>query len=226
MTEAHDAAELGVDVPPGASRPLVTVVVGGTDRRGVVAALADRPGLAVVGEAEVSEVAAEAIGRVPDVVVLIDGADDPVAAVTAIGRALPAARILLAVHESCSVEPARLVDAGVGGVIGTGDLEAVATAVDGLAHGEGFPDAAIAAEVLRRHRLGESSVPLSSTEEAVLDQIADGDDIDAIATVHVVPPRLVRLHAAGAMARVGSVGSGSSPGDAQESDARPGFGTS
>lgn len=184
--------------------PLVTVVVGGADPAGrdaVVAALGEHSRLAVVGNADANDVVAVAGDSVPDVVVLLDepGATD---AAATIGWMHPATRFLLVVDGPCTVTPAQVLDAGFGGVVDIGSSRDVAEAVDGLAHGEGFADADIASEVLDRRRRGESQ-RLSPTEEAVLERIAAGESVDAIGEDFVVAARLVRLHAGGAMARLG-----------------------
>ncbi|MGY6501900.1 MAG: LuxR C-terminal-related transcriptional regulator [Acidimicrobiales bacterium] len=189
--------------------PQVTVIVGGGDdatRSQLASAISDC-GARVVGSVGLDQVVSAATDGVPDVVVVLEGeVNETSAAVDTVVAALPAVRVVLVFDAACRVPASRVVDAGVAGVVDGADAHGVASAVVGVAHGEGFPDGAVAAEVIERHRRGEVGRPLSDTEDAVLARLAEGDAVETIATDYVVSERLVRLHAGGAMARLGPGG--------------------
>jgi DNA-binding NarL/FixJ family response regulator len=152
-----------------------------------------------------AEEAAAVVGRAPDIVVLVDAGpvehEALLALGAALGRALPASRLLLATDHD-PADPARLLDAWVGGIVHLdGDLELV-EAVEWLAHGEAVLDPALAAAVLARHEGGASPVTLTPTEHEVLRRLAAGDSADTLAAEYAVSPRLVRVHAGGAVARL------------------------
>jgi DNA-binding NarL/FixJ family response regulator len=148
------------------------------------------------------------VGRAPDVVVLGDvgRADDVDAGALAasLGRALPASRLLVAVHDDAVGDPHALIDGWVGGVVHL-DAEgamSLVEAIECLALGEGLLDATLARAVLERHRQTSGVAPLTPTEEEVLARLADGASAETLAGEYAVSPRLVRLHAGGALARL------------------------
>lgn len=189
------------------SGPSFTVVVVGDDefRQRAEPLLQERDTLLVIGSVDADTAVATTVGRSPDVVVI---AEPPSPGTTAaelavqIGAALPASRVLVVTHGGPSPDPSGLIDAWVGGVL---DLDAgppLADAVEWIALGEGIVDAGLATATLDRHRAGASSVPLTATEEEVLTRLAEGAETDALATEYAVTPRLVRLHAGGALSRL------------------------
>lgn len=161
--------------------------------------------LLLTGVVRPEEAASTVVGRAPDVVVLVEaGSADSAGLVelgASLGRALPATRFLL-VAEGSPADPGAYRDAWIGGVVAReGDVPLV-DAIEWLAHGEGVLDPGLAAAVLARHEAGGSSVPLTPTEHEVLRRLAAGDSADVLAAEYAVSPRLVRLHAGGALARL------------------------
>jgi len=135
----------------------------------------------------------------PDVIVTVaDG--DALAATTQIAAIAPATRIVAV----GAADPEELVAGGVGALVAADEVaEHLAPAVVGLARGEARLDAAFAAYLVSRvDGDGVGGVRLSDTEREVLTRLADGDDPDALAESHAVPPRMVRLVAGGVLARV------------------------
>lgn len=146
---------------------------------------------------EADALAARLADGAVDVIVVTEG-PAPLAAVAAVSRSAPATRHL-AVGEG--FDAAALLDAGVGGVVsGPVDATTLARAVVGIAHGEGFLDAGVAREVLARH--DATGLALTPTEDEVLRRLADGHTADEVADDYAVTPRLVRLHAGGAISRL------------------------
>ncbi|MFP4511471.1 MAG: hypothetical protein ACLFRV_00825 [Acidimicrobiales bacterium] len=157
-----------------------------------------------IGSVAADEAVATALGRAPDVVVIADpvGTPGPSVAELArrIGAALAASRVLV-VDRGGSTGPDELIDAGVGGVVPLDGTD-LAAAIESLVFGEALLDQALAAAVLERHRDGRSPVALSPTEDEVVTRLAAGSTVDALAEQYAVSPRLVRLHAGGALARL------------------------
>jgi DNA-binding NarL/FixJ family response regulator len=146
------------------------------------------------------------IGRAPDVVVLVHEDEASSGNLTSLavtlGRALPASRLLVAAKGARIADPSALIDGWVGGIVDVEGEVSLVESIERLATGEGLLDAGLAAAVLRRHAEGGSSVPLTPTEEEVLRRLAAGDSAETLAAEYAVSPRLVRLHAGGALARL------------------------
>lgn len=175
--------------------PLTVLVAGAPDAVGAIVAALESPRL------RVETVTPEQLGTslragASDVVVLTD---EPaaVAAVADAARTTPATRYLAV---TSGMDPAVALDAGIGGVVAGSDPAALQGAVVGIALGEGFMDARLAQEVLDRHR--QRGLELTATEEEVVSRLSSGDDAETIADEYAVTPRLVRLHAGGALSRL------------------------
>jgi DNA-binding NarL/FixJ family response regulator len=159
-----------------------------------------------IGSVGADQAVATSIGRAPDVVVIADppGPEGPSAAELAgeIGEALAASRILIVRRDGSAASPDEMIDHWVGGVVDHDSGVDLATAVELLACGEAMLDAPLAASVLQRHSDGRSPVALSPTEEEVITRMAGGASAETLADEYAVTPRLVRLHAGGALARL------------------------
>ena len=173
----------------------------------LAAPIRESESLLLTGVVEASDATA-IVGRAPDVVVLVDvGRGDGVdagALAASLGRALPASRILVAAHDDAIGDPQALIDGWVGGVVhlDTDGHTSLVEAIECVALGEGLLDAALARAVLERHRGHTTVAPLTPTEEEVLGRLADGASAETLASEYAVSPRLVRLHAGGALSRL------------------------
>jgi DNA-binding NarL/FixJ family response regulator len=143
----------------------------------------------------------DALASGPADIVVIAAGPTELDAARSLARSAAATRFVAVVDGP--VDPAALVDAGVGAVVDAGAVdELLVDAVRGIAHGEGFLDAPLAAFVLERHGAADGPGPLSPTEHEVLTRLAAGDSVAALADDYAVTPRLVRLHAGGALSRL------------------------
>lgn len=135
----------------------------------------------------------------PDVVVTVADAD-ALAATAEIVSIAPSTRIVAV----GTAGPEDLVAGGVGALVAAEDVaEQLSPAVVGLSRGEARLDASFAAYLVSLvDSDADSGLPLSDTEREVLSRLAEGDDAEALAEAHAVPPRMVRLVAGGVLARV------------------------
>jgi DNA-binding NarL/FixJ family response regulator len=164
-----------------------------------------RHSLLLTGLVGYGEAATTVVGLAPDVVVIVGRGGEGVDTVelgAEFGRALPASRLLVAVQGDDRPDPAALIDAWVGGVIDLDGSIALADAIEWLACGEALVDPGLAAAVLERHGAGGSPIALTATEHEVLRRLAEGTTVETLAAEYAVSPRLVRQHAAGALARL------------------------
>lgn len=187
--------------------PTITVIVVGDGpiRESVEAAINQRESLIVVGSVDAAQTGETVVGLVPDVVIITEPTGDsasPAALAREIGGALPASRILTVYKGTGSVDPDPLIDGWIAGRVDLDSDVSVADAVEWVFRGEAVLDADLAAVVLDRHRQGASPFPMTPTEEEVLNRLAQGDPVEALAHDYAVTPRLVRQHAGGALARL------------------------
>lgn len=176
-----------------------TVLVVGPPARTSAILIALTDAATALGDTTADELAGTLARGAPDVLVVVGG-DAELAAVGAVLPDAPATRALAVLDEA--IEPGHLVAAGIGAVVSAGaDAAMLAEAVSGLFHGEGFLDAALARHVLDAHRAAGPDA-LSATEDEVLSRLAEGTDVATLADDYAVTPRLVRLHAGGALARL------------------------
>lgn len=189
------------------SEPTITVVIAGdtTLRESVEAAINQRESLITVASVDADQAMATAVDRVPDVVVITEpaGGNAPASDLARqIGAALPGVRILSVYRTTGSADPDPLIDGWIAGRLDLDSDHSVADAVEWVFMGEAVLDADLAAVVLDRHRQGASRLPLTPTEEEVLNRLASGDPVDEVAHDYAVTARLVRQHAGGALARL------------------------
>ncbi len=189
------------------SGPSIGVVIVGesTVRTRIEEEIARRDDQLVIGSVDADQGVATAVGRAPDVVIITSppgGDPDIVELGRAIGAALPATRILVATDGGSAANPEGLIDAWVCGVVDLADGVSVADAVEQVFLGEAILDPPLAGAVLARHGQGGSANRLTATEEEVLNRVAAGDTVDALAADYAVTARLVRLHLGGALARL------------------------
>jgi DNA-binding NarL/FixJ family response regulator len=135
----------------------------------------------------------------PDVVLM--STDLPALDIAALCRELtdtvPVSRVVLvAGHREA---PFDAVAAGAAGAVTADDLVGqVASAVRRTARGEGLVTPKWADKLLQ----SDTTPRLTATEREVLQRVAKGAPIEAVAGLHEVPPRLVHLHAGYALAKV------------------------
>jgi len=139
---------------------------------------------------------------VPDAIVV--GVDEPgfdaIALCQELSDALPVCRVLL-VSEDGDAPFAAMV-AGAAAVVSRATLTAVpGVIVQQVARGEAILSQGWAGEALHAFEL-DGAPHLTATEREVLQRLAKGTSSEVIAGLHEVPARLVRLHAAYALAKL------------------------
>lgn len=144
----------------------------------------------------------------PDVA-LIESTDeiDTVATCTNIDDVAPVTRVVLLA--AAGAPYAALAAGAIGAVETGGDLAGLGDLVRGIARGEAVLPVDWAARVLDEYdEIGRDTTPtafplrLSATEREVLQRLANGASATAVAGLHEVPVRLVRLHAGIAVAKL------------------------
>jgi len=199
-------------IEPPERLPVTAVVAHGeTAWAELVAALRAEPDIDLVAEVESGENLLDTVrAKVPDVVLLATDllGCDVLDACRHISEELPVCRMVML---SIDDPPYAAVAAGaVGAISSSDDRAAVAHIVRHTARGEAFIPSGWAAELLDEyaelHDSGSSdrmrTPRLTATEREVLRRLANGTTAEAVASLHEVPPRLVRLHAGLAVAKM------------------------
>jgi DNA-binding NarL/FixJ family response regulator len=154
----------------------------------------------VVGEIDAAAgLAPMVIDLLPDVV--LASMDLPALDITALcaelNETVPVSRVIVVSGQREA--PYAAVAAGAVGAVTADDLIGhVASAVRRTARGEGLVTRQWADTMLQ----SEIAPRLTATEREVLQRVANGATIEAVAGLHEVPPRLVHLHAGYALAKV------------------------
>lgn len=154
----------------------------------------------VLGERDVAAgLAEQVIDLLPDVV--LASMDLPALDVTGLCTELtvtvPVSRVVVVSGQHDA--PYAAVAAGAAGAVTADALVGhVANAVRRTARGEGLVTQQWADMLLQ----SDVSPRLTATEREVLQRVANGATIEAVAGLHGVPPRLVHLHAGYALAKV------------------------
>jgi DNA-binding NarL/FixJ family response regulator len=200
--------------PPATPTAPVTVVVAhgpGATRHELLDALHGAPDLDVVADLTSGEALVESIRElVPDVVLLSMELPhcEPIAVCDRMAELVPASRIAL-VFQGVTVSPVAITSGAVGAVSAADLWDGPADVIRRLASGEGFVPESWATWMLDEYGAvadgptgGRGSPTLTATEQEVLHRLASGNTPAAIAAMHEVPVRLVRLHASYAMAKL------------------------
>jgi DNA-binding NarL/FixJ family response regulator len=154
----------------------------------------------VIGESNVAAgLAQQVIDLLPDVV--LASMDLPALDITGLcaelAATVPVSRVVVVSGQRDA--PYAAVAAGAAGAVSADALVGhVATVVRRTARGEGLVTQKWADMLLQ----SDVSPRLTATEREVLQRVANGAPIEAVAGLHEVPPRLVHLHAGYALAKV------------------------
>jgi two-component system, NarL family, nitrate/nitrite response regulator NarL len=188
----------------GAATPEKVRVVVGDDhplfREGVVRALSLSGSVNVVGEADDGTAALELIREhVPDVALLdfrMPGMDGAQVAAAVRSSELPTRVLLLSAHDESAIVYQALQQGAAGFLLKDSTRTEIVKAVLDCAKGRDVVAPAlvggIAAEI--RHRAAPSAPVLSAREREVLNRIARGQSIPAIAGELYVAPSTVKTH--------------------------------
>lgn len=181
-------------------------------RKGLAAALADDPGIELVGEAGTGEDACALVERIERVeVVLMDLHMDGmggIAATAALRDAHPETAVLVLTMSSSDETVDAALRAGARGYLVKGsNQDRIISAIRSVAAGE----LVVGADVARRVSTTLSAMPLhigafpelTVREREVLDLIARGYDNDRIARTLFLSEKTVRNHASGVFAKLG-----------------------
>lgn len=180
-------------------------------RKGLAAALADDPGIELVGEAGTGEDACALVERIERVeVVLMDLHMDGmggIAATAALRDAHPEIAVLVLTMSSADETVDAALRAGARGYLVKGsNQDRIISAIRSVAAGE----LVVGADVARRVSTTLSAMPLhigafpelTVREREVLDLIARGYDNDRIARMLFLSEKTVRNHASGVFAKL------------------------
>ena len=188
----------------GAVTPENVRVVGGDDhplfREGVVRALSSSGSVTVVGEADDGTAALELIKEHrPDVALLdfrMPGMDGAQVAAAVQSQELPTRVLLLSAHDESAIVYQALQAGAAGFLLKDSTRAEIVKAVLDVAQGQDVVAPALVggltAEI--RHRAAPSAPVLSAREREVLNLIARGQSIPAIAGELFVAPSTVKTH--------------------------------
>lgn len=188
----------------GAATPEKVRVVVGDDhplfREGVVRALSSSGSVNVVGEAEDGSAALELIkSQVPDVALLdyrMPGLDGAQVAAAVRTQGLPTRVLLISAHDESAIVYQALQQGAAGFILKDSTRSEIVKAVLDCAQGRDVVAPALvgglAAEI--RQRAEPSAPVLSAREREVLNRIARGQSIPAIAGELFVAPSTIKTH--------------------------------
>jgi two-component system response regulator DesR len=204
---------------PSGDRQPITVVVAlgpGTTRRTLFDTLTADHDVDVVADVDRGDTLLGAVRElVPDVVLVSTDLSDcePIAVCERVAELLPVCRVALVFHGSV-VSPSAIL-AGAAGAVSAAELERdPSEVVRRLARGEAFVPESWAGWMLDEYNARAEDASqhpgvaptLTATEREVLQRLANGNTPSAVAAMHEVPTRLVRLHAGYAMAKLHRAG--------------------